>query len=425
MHVKQSSSKRLCYIGLASLMALPLSGCGEGGISGWWREVTSEREPQMATGPRRRPMLNHQFDKSKPVVTDEQSYYVPAEQTPPAQTTYTPTPAVTSYPDRPIGSLGNAPQDQYQQQETSTLEQIGSWFSSETQPTLPPPAYSAHTQPSYSAAPVTMMSAGHMARLAPAAGEIPSPMERKPIASNPDAHRTQSEMVLASIGGSNAEYPALSSVPQTPAQFETVRAEHPSVKQELMQGKQLSDAARQELYQHIANESDEALSEAFSQRGQQALTSAPKVPVAIARTTKPTPVETPPVKTHVQAPAQQVIPQPAPAIAATATPAPQAFVKPNEPSVEYGQSELTASVDQALVPPPMQAEPQPVAVAAQPAASAPVNVFVQAPITSNQPGGYAQNIYQGEAGGYVPVVPTHRYTPVRSRGSGYLPDSRY
>lgn len=415
MRVKRSYGRMVCYLGLAMAASTSLSACGNLSVSSWWNDLTGKREPQVVGGNRRVPMLNKEFKKPSTTsdTTQEQGYYIPKEThetTAPKAMVTGAEASVTNYPEQPANDM-DAPQ-----QDGGPIEAIGSWFdaNAQTEPAEPQatPTMASNyiTQPYTAPEPPTSLSS--LTGLAPAAGHVPPPMERKPIASNPAAQSIGAEVELVSIEQTETltEYPPLSSVPATPEQFETVREQHPAIKQELEQSKQLSDADRVNLYNQIASEADEALSDNFTQ----------SVPVNRLQTVPLQADEVATAQETVEEFAQETTeetPQEATELLASAT-QPQ----PIAASVDAGDTPATIRVDQALVPPPMQlqvAEPTPVQ-ATPPAAfaAAPVNVFVQEPTSPTT--------YTNEPDDYTPVVKPYRYTPVsRSQSSGYLPDSRY
>ena len=393
MRVKSSYRPIVHHLSLAALICTGLTACNDkNSPSAWWREITSQREDQMIPGKRRKPMFNSQFETNQPTAPTQdhtQGYYIPQESMPEESAPPSPSSMATPVP-------------QTSEQATRAMDQPGPWLDMEdTQP----------AQLAYQPAPVATTNAANMAALAPAAGVIPPAKQRKPIASHPDAQLKEQAIELASIASHHPEYPALSSIPATPDQFETVRQQHPSIKEELIKEQQLSDTDRQRLYQYIATDSDDALSPAFSQYA--------------SHEKRPLPEESPAqVSTYEESTADQgerVAAAPPSEAAVSSASFAAAFIAPETPAVTYGDTKITASVDQALVPPPVvpMAIPEP-PVTIQPVttAAAPINAFVQAPTASGTP-------VEDESNAYVPAVPQYRYSAPRNRGSGYLPDSRY
>ena len=351
MRVKFSYDRLWCHLGVAGLASISLSACSNmDSPMTIWKEITGERDPQVVDGPRRKPMLNKDFEPTKPQAKRDEGYFIPTEEkmAKKEEMAKQVVADITSHPGGPINGMEPLIED--------TAE-------------------------------ITEHTEAAMAQLAPAANYIPSPMERKPIASNPDAHRPSTRQIgsllPAQNAQTNAEYPPLSSVPVTPGQFETVRAEHPSVKQELLQSKQASDTSRKQLNQHIADEAGEGF-----MQSKKATPTQPTAPVVLEKVTEPAPLPTP----------------------------------------------VTASVDKALVPPPAVAEAPPLqaapTTAEQPTVAAvmPANLFVSEVPTQHTAQPTPSYVPETNAyePAYEPVVPQYRYAPIRrERHSGYLPDSRY
>lgn len=181
MSVKPSSIKQLSRLGIAILGVMSLTACSSNSIdvSDWWRQVTNEREPQMVSYTKRRPILNQQMQS-------------PAAQ--PTRPMPTPTPSA-SHSDMSFNQSGAMPA----QGEPFLLDTIGDWLggasSSNAQPNTPlqadyrmasmeenapsPPSINLLNQPSLMAQPAlepVMVTAQNNA-----------PKIRKPIAGNPRA----------------------------------------------------------------------------------------------------------------------------------------------------------------------------------------------------------------------------------------------